>query len=92
MAGCQQSYEEPENLDIDPDFAPGVFQAGGAHVEAFSAAMCEAGYDEDAYELNCALDAALSSDSARERFESGLKPFTDRSGEEVTAEFDDLWL
>jgi Fe-S-cluster containining protein len=45
VAGCRQSYEEPENLDIDPDFAPGVYQAGGAHVEAVSTAMREAGYD-----------------------------------------------
>ncbi len=60
VAGCQQSYEEPDNLDIDPDFAPYVYQAGGAHVEAFSNAMSEAGYDVNAYELNGALDAALS--------------------------------
>jgi len=90
VAGCQQSYEEPENLDIDPDFAPGVYQAGGAHVEAVSTAMCDAGYDVNVYELNCALDAALSEPGARERFESGLKPFAGLSGEEVPAEFDDL--
>jgi len=90
VAGCRQSYEEPENLDIDPDFAPGVYQAGGAHVEAVSAAMREAGYDVNAYELNCALDAALSDPGARERFESRLKPFAGLSGEEVPAEFDDL--
>jgi Fe-S-cluster containining protein len=90
VAGCQQSYEEPENLDIDPDFAPGVYQAGAAHVEAVSAATREAGYDVNAYELNCALDAALSTPDARERFEAGLKPFTTLSGEEVIAEFDDL--
>jgi Fe-S-cluster containining protein len=90
VAGCRQSYEEPENLDIDPDFAPGVYQAGGAHVEAVSAAMREAGYDVNAYELNCALDAALLDPGARERFESRLKPFAGLSGEEVTAEFDDL--
>jgi Fe-S-cluster containining protein len=90
VAGCRQSYEEPENLDIDPDFAPGVYQAGGAHVEAFSAAMRDAGYDVNAYELNCAFDAALSERFAREHFESGLKPFTGLSGEEVPAEFDDL--
>ena len=90
VAGCRQSYEEPENLDIDPDFAPGVYQAGGAHVEAVSAAMREAGYDVNAYELNCALDAALSDPRARERFESRLKPFVGLSGEEVPAEFDDL--
>jgi Fe-S-cluster containining protein len=90
VAGCQRSYEEPENLDIDPDFAPGVYQAGGAHVEAFNSGLRESGYDVNAYELNCALDAALSQPSARERFESGLKPFIGLSGEEVPAEFDDL--
>jgi Fe-S-cluster containining protein len=90
VAGCRQSYEEPEDLDIDPEFAPGVYQAGGAHVEAVSTAMRDAGYDVNAYELNCALDAALSEPGAREHFESRLKPFTGLSGEEVPAEFDDL--
>jgi Fe-S-cluster containining protein len=90
VAGCRQSYEDPENLDIDPDFAPGVYQVGGAHVEAVGTAMRNAGYDVNAYELNCALDAALSEPGARGRFESGLKPFTGLSGEEVLAEFDDL--
>jgi Fe-S-cluster containining protein len=90
VAGCRQSYDEPGNLDIDPDFAPGVYQAGGAHVEAVSTAMRDAGYDVHAYELNCALDAALSEPGARERFESRLKPFTGVGGEEVPAEFDDL--
>jgi Fe-S-cluster containining protein len=88
VAGCRQSYEEPENLNIDPDFAPGVYQAGGAHVEAVSTAMRDAGYDVNAYELNCAFDAALSEPDAREQFESGLKPFAGLSGEEVPAEFD----
>ena len=90
VAGCRQSFEEPENLDIDPDFAPGVYQAGGAHAEAVSTAMREAGYDADAYEFNCALDAALSEPGARARFESRLKPFTGLSGEEVADEFVDL--
>jgi Fe-S-cluster containining protein len=90
VAGCQQSYDEPDNLDIDPDFAPYVYQAGGAHVEAFSTAMRDAGYDVNAYELNGALEAALSDPSARERFESRLPPFTHLNGEEVPAEFDDL--
>ena len=89
-SGCQQSYEEPLNLDIDPDFAPGVYQAGHAHVEAFSTAVGEAGYDVSAYELNGALDAALSEPDARGRFTSGLKPFTALGGEEVPAEFDDM--
>jgi Fe-S-cluster containining protein len=88
--GCRQSYLEPENFDIDPEFAPGVYQAGAAHVEAFSGAMAAAGYDTRAYELNRALDAALGDPAARGRFESGLKPFTDLDGEDVFAEFDDL--
>jgi len=89
-AGCQQSYEEPENQEIDPDFAPGVYQAGGAHVEAVSSAMSDAGYDVNVYELNCALDAALSDTGARVRFESRLKPFTGLRGEAVPDEFDGL--
>jgi Fe-S-cluster containining protein len=90
VAGCQQSYEDPDNMDIDPDFAPWVYQAGTAHVDAFSTAMRDAGYDVRAYELNCALDAARSEPAARERFEAGLPPFTDLSGEDVPVEFDDL--
>jgi Fe-S-cluster containining protein len=90
VAGCQQSFEDPENLDIDPDFAPGVYQAGAAHVEAFSMAMGDAGYDVNAYELNCSLAAALSDPGARERFESRLPPFIGFDGEEVPLEFDDL--
>jgi Fe-S-cluster containining protein len=90
VAGCQQSYEEPGNLDIDPDFAPWVYQAGAAHVEAFSTAMRDAGYDVSAYELNCALDAAISEPAARERFESRSRPFTSLDGEDVPLELDDL--
>lgn len=90
VTGCQQSYEDPDNLDIDPDFAPWVYQAGGAHVDAFSTAMRDAGYDVRAYELNCAIDAALSEPGARERFDAKLSPFTQLSGEDVPAQFDDL--
>lgn len=89
-AGCQQSYEDPDNLDIDPEFAPLVFQAGGAHVDAITAAMRDAGYDTNVYEMNSALDAALSEPGARERFEAKLSPFTRVSGDEVAPEFDDL--
>jgi hypothetical protein len=90
VAGCQQSYQEPGNLDIDPDFAPGVYQAGHAHVEAFSAQMSAAGYDCAVYELNRALDAALGDPASRQRFESGSSPFTALRGEDVPDEFDDL--
>jgi Fe-S-cluster containining protein len=88
--GCQQSYEDPQNLDIDPEFAPGVYQSGGAHVDAFTSAMRDAGYDTNVYELNCALDAALSDPGARERFQSKSPPFIHLSGDDVPAVFDDL--
>jgi hypothetical protein len=90
VAGCQQAYEDPANADIDPDFAPYVYQAGTAHVEAFSTAMREAGYDVRAYELNCALAAALSDPDARQRFAAKQKPFTYLSGEDVPIELDAL--
>jgi Fe-S-cluster containining protein len=90
VAGCQQTYEHPDDLDIDPDFAPGVYQIGAAHVEAFSAVMRESGFDDLAYELNGALEAAISDPAARARFKSGLPPFNDLVGTEVPREFDDL--
>jgi Fe-S-cluster containining protein len=90
VAGCQQTYEDPDNLDIDPAYAPWVYQAGTAHVDAFSTAMRDAGYDVKAYELNFALDAARTEPAARERFESRLQPFAHSSGEDVPVAFDDL--
>lgn len=88
--GCRQSYEQPDNLEIDPEFAPYVYQAGAAHVDGFSRAMCEAGYDNLAYELNAALAEALSDAGARERFMSKGRPFPGLVGREVPEEFDDL--
>ncbi|GFE90833.1 YkgJ family cysteine cluster protein [Steroidobacter agaridevorans] len=90
VAGCQQSYEDPDNLDIDPEFAPMVYQSGGAHVDAFTRAMREAGYDTNVYEMNCALDTALSEPDARKRFEQKRAPFKKLAGDDVPGEFEDL--
>ena len=90
VTGCEQSYDDPGNLDIDPEFAPGVYQAGEAHVEAVSGALADAGYDVDAYELSGALAAALDDPGARARYEAGLRPFIGLHGAPVPAEFDDL--
>lgn len=87
-AGCQKSFEEPGNLDIDPEFAPLVYQAGGAHVDAFSQAMRDAGYDVTAFELNTALAAAMAQPAAvRQRFEAKKAPFVGLQGMEVPLEF-----
>lgn len=89
-AGCQKSFEEPDNFDIAPEYAPLVYQAGAAHVDAFSKAMQDAGYDIDAYELNTALTAALAQPAAtRQRFDAKLPPFMGIDGAEVPMEFID---
>jgi Fe-S-cluster containining protein len=90
-AGCQKSFEEPENLDIDPDFAPLVYQAGGAHVDAFSKAMRDAGYDIAAYELNTALMTAMADpETTRQRFDNKQSPFRALHGSDVQLEFTEL--
>jgi hypothetical protein len=87
-AGCQKSFEEPDNLEIDPDFAPLVYQTGGAHVDGFARAMLEAGYDVSAYELNTALAAAMADPvAARQRFEAGAQAFPSLQGADVPLEF-----
>jgi len=88
VAGCKLSFEQPDNLDIDPEFAPLVYQAGGAHVDAFSKAMHDAGYDTQAYELNSALAEALTDPEAfRRRFVAREPAFTSISGTRVPLEF-----
>lgn len=89
-AGCQKSFEEPDNFDIAPEYAPMVYQAGAAHVDAFSKAMQEAGYDIAAYELNTALSEALAQPATRQRFDAKLPPFIGAEGTDVPMEFIDL--
>ncbi|MGH8176504.1 MAG: YkgJ family cysteine cluster protein [Steroidobacter sp.] len=87
-AGCEKSFQEPDNLDIDPEFAPLVYQAGGAHVDAFSTAMRDEGYDIMAFELNTAFAAAMSEPLAgRRRFEAKQKPFIGLQGADAPLEF-----
>jgi Fe-S-cluster containining protein len=86
-AGCRLSYEQPDNVDIDPEFAPYVYQAGGAHVEAFNEAMRAEGFDTCVYEMNQALSIARADAGARGRFEAKLPPFPQLEGLEVPPEF-----
>jgi Fe-S-cluster containining protein len=90
VIGCEQSYEQPDNLDIDPEFAPYVYQAGTSHADAFAAALRQAGYDSDVYELNTAFDAALSDPTSRQQFEAKRPAFAQLQGRDIPAEFDDL--
>lgn len=87
-AGCQKSYEAPGVGDIDPEFAPLVYQVGGAHVDAFCKALHEAGYDVAAYEMNSALAAALDDPAAFERrLEAKMQPALSAEGADVPLEF-----
>jgi Fe-S-cluster containining protein len=90
VAGCQKSYDEPDNLEIDPEFAPMVYQAGGAHVEAFAKALLDEGYEITAYELNAALAAVMAQPAiARQRFEMREQPFAELPGTDAPFEFID---
>jgi Fe-S-cluster containining protein len=90
VAGCQRSYEHPEDLEIDPEFAPLTYQIGMAHVDGFSKAMEASGYDHRAYEMNAALAHALNAPEAvRESFETRQPPFGDVEGEPVPLEFEE---
>ena len=90
VAGCRASYEHPDDTGTDPDFAPLVYQSGGAHVDAFCSSLQQLGYDVQAYELSTALAAALiQPEEARARFESGHLPFPTLTGTQVAPEFID---
>lgn len=87
-AGCERSFNEPDNDEIDPDFAPLTYQFGGAHVDAFAKALEDAGYDTAAYELNATFKEALDDPSSvRERFESRHKTFATVEGTHPDSEF-----
>ena len=89
VTGCRASYEQPDNIDIDPDFAPLVYQAGGAHVDAFCRTLQQLGYDTNAYELSTALAAAIADPQSRARFVAKQIPFVTLTGNEIPTEFCD---
>jgi Fe-S-cluster containining protein len=86
-SGCRASFERPEDIEIDPEFAPAVYQTGGAHVDAFCGALQGRGYDIQVYELNTALAAAMAHPQVRASFEAKQQPFPMLSGAEIPLEF-----
>ena len=88
--GCRLAFEQPDNVDIDPEFAPGVYQAGLAHVEAFSKALRDERYDTRAYELNSALALTLEDPERRyAAFAERERVFPELGGTEVQFELVD---
>jgi Fe-S-cluster containining protein len=86
-AGCQRAFEQPDNEDIDPDFAPLFYQVGHSHVEAFAQALKDAHFDSSVYEFNAALIAAMNEPATQSRFLSKVQPFSDLTGSDVPPEF-----
>jgi Fe-S-cluster containining protein len=75
VSGCRQSWEEPHNLAIAHTLIPELFHFGDAHLSGFRKAMADSGYDTAVYELNAALDMALSDTTPRRRFDKQKKTF-----------------
>jgi len=89
-AGCKQSYEQPENVNIAPEYAAVTFQTGAAQVDAFARAMSEAGYSTDVYELNSALrEVLLDGEGTWQCFSNKLPPFGS-NGHDVPLEFAEM--
>jgi Fe-S-cluster containining protein len=76
VKGCQESFEQPSNLNILTSFVPEVFAIGEAHHDACSTAMRTLGLDAAVYEMNTALDECLTDTRPLRRFERGKPAFT----------------
>jgi len=75
VAGCKQSFDEPDNLAIPHSLVPGLLHTGEAHLKGLRQAFNDAGYDGNTYELNAALAAALRDGTPKRRFEKRKKAF-----------------
>jgi Fe-S-cluster containining protein len=89
--GCRQSFDDPQNSDIDPEYAPGVYQAGGSHVDAVASALKDAGFDVSVHEMHTGLAAIWQTpDAAAHRFEMGRAPLENAHSFEPETEFRNL--
>lgn len=75
VAGCRHAYEEPDNLQIPDTLVPELLYTSEAHLGGRRAAFADAGYDSSIYELNSALDMALTDSRPRSRFEKYKRAF-----------------
>ena len=75
VKGCQDTFEQPSNMNILNSFVPEIFTAGEAHREAYGAAIRESGLDTTVYELTTALDECLTDSRPIRRFEKGKPAF-----------------
>jgi len=89
-AGCKQSFEQPDNMDIAPEYAPITFQTGAAQVDAFAKATQDGGFVMDVFELNSALLEVLENpDATWQRFIKKQSPFH-IAGYDIPLEFMDM--
>lgn len=89
--GCEQSWREPDNDDIAPDYAPLVYQIGSAQVETYQQVLSAQGYDVAVYELNAAvLEALQDSQAVAERLFAHQPALRQSEGFDVPGEWQDL--
>lgn len=89
-AGCKQSYDQPDNMDIAPEYAPITFQTGATQVDAFAKAMHDAGFAIDVYEMNTAvLEVLTDSNNTWKCFINKVAPFT-AAGSDIPLEFAEM--
>lgn len=72
---CKESYEQPHNPNILNSLVPEVNTAGQAHQQGYNAAMGEAGFDTNMYEMSTALAACFTETEPKRRFEKGKAAF-----------------
>ncbi|MGB8692887.1 MAG: YkgJ family cysteine cluster protein [Steroidobacteraceae bacterium] len=78
VQGCQETFEQPQNLNIVNSFVPEIFKAGEAYLDAYQTAMRKNGLDTTIYEMNTALADCLTDSGPIRRFEKGKPAFGTR--------------
>jgi Fe-S-cluster containining protein len=73
---CEQSFNDPENLNIENNFVEAIAMFGNAHSQGFETAVKNAGMDSRAYDFTTALLEIFSEPNALKRFNRGKKTFT----------------
>jgi Fe-S-cluster containining protein len=73
---CEQSFNDPENLDIENNYVEAIAMFGNAHSQGFETAVKNSGLDPRAYDFTTALLEIFAEPNALKRFSRGKKTFT----------------
>jgi Fe-S-cluster containining protein len=79
VTGCKQAYEQPGNLDIKSSLLPQLLYTAEAHIKGSRQAFEQAGYDNTTYELNAAMELALTDSTPKRQFEKREPAFVNKA-------------